>query len=136
REGRKNAVRGLPGLPPSPSLARRKAMAVRLECISPILRVNALRASLDYYFRVLGFTKASWVKDDAAFGMVTRDGCSIYLCEKEQGQPGTWLWIGVDGDVDALYQQFKARGATFREGPTNYSWAYEFRATDPDGPVI
>jgi predicted lactoylglutathione lyase len=111
-------------------------MPVRFECISPILRVNDLRASLDYYVRVLGFTKAEWVKDDATFGMVQRDGCCVYLCENDQGQPGTWFWIGVDGDVDALYRQFKEKGASFREEPTNYSWAYEFRVQDPDGHVI
>src|SRR5437867_8559263 len=87
REARKNAVPELPGLPPSRNFARRTAMAVRLECISPILRVNDLRASLDYYIRVLGFAKASWVKDDANFGMITRDGYNIYLCQKDQGQP-------------------------------------------------
>ena len=105
------------------------------ECISPILRVASLRASLDYYVRVLGFTKAAWVSDNATFGMVTRDGCSIYLCENDQGHPGTWVWIGVH-DVEKLDREFRQRGAVIREGLTNYSWAYELRVEDPDGHVI
>jgi uncharacterized glyoxalase superfamily protein PhnB len=111
-------------------------MPVKLENISPILRVNNLRASLDYYVRVLGFTKADWVKDGATFGMVIRDGFGIYFCENDQGHPGTWFWIGVDGDIDALYQDLKANGAKIHEAPTNYSWAYELRVADPDGHII
>ena len=52
-----------------------------------------------------------------------------------QGQPGTWIWIGVE-DAAALFEEYKARGATIRQEPTNYSWAYEMRVEDPDGHVL
>jgi len=107
----------------------------QFECISPILRVRDLKVSLDYYVRVLGFAKADWMSDDATFGMVKRDGCSLYLCENDQGCAGTWLWIGVE-DVEAVDEEYRKSGAKIREGLTNYSWAYELRVEDPDGHVI
>jgi uncharacterized glyoxalase superfamily protein PhnB len=66
---------------------------------------------------------------------VSRDGKSIMLCERGQGQPGTWLWIGVD-DADALFAEFSAKGARIQSSPQNFSWAYEFAAEDPDGHVL
>ena len=52
-----------------------------------------------------------------------------------QGQPGTWVWIGVE-DVMPLHGEYVASGATILQGPTNYSWALEFRVEDPDGHVL
>jgi uncharacterized glyoxalase superfamily protein PhnB len=66
---------------------------------------------------------------------VSRDQKSIMLCEREQGQPGTWLWIGVD-DADVLFAEFSAKGAHIRRPPQNFSWAYEFEVEDPDGHVL
>src|SRR5215831_4724993 len=75
-----------------------------------------------YYMQTLGFS-LDWDAD----GMisVSRDGKSIMLCEREQGQPGTWLWIGVE-DASALFAEFAAKGAHIRSKPQNFSWAYEF----------
>jgi hypothetical protein len=56
------------------------------ECANPILRVASLAASVRYYVEVLGFTNAEWGGES----------------EGDQGQPGTWVWVGV-GDVRALY---------------------------------
>ena len=36
--------------------------------------------------------------------------------EGDQGQPGTWAWIGV-GDVEALYEEYKAKGANILRPP-------------------
>ena len=41
---------------------------------------------------------------------VSRDRKSIMLCEGAQGQPGVWLWIGVD-DADEFFAEFLAKGA-------------------------
>jgi predicted lactoylglutathione lyase len=103
-----------------------------IEHVTPILRVEDLEASRHYYMQKLGF-----VLDWDADGMisVSRDNESIMLCEREQGQPGTWLWIGVD-DVDALFAEFSAKGAHIRSPPKNFSWAYEFAVEDPDGHVL
>jgi|SRR5690606_8980896 len=105
----------------------------RFERADPILRVEDMARSLRYYTDILGFTSADWGTDD--FTCVTRDGASIYLCARDQGQPGTWVWIGVD-DVEDLYRELSERGATFAHEPRNYPWAYEMKVLDPDGHVL
>ncbi|HSV22589.1 MAG TPA: VOC family protein [Xanthobacteraceae bacterium] len=97
-----------------------------IENVTPILRVENLEASRRYYIQTLGFS-LDWDTDGAI--SVSRDGKSIMLCEGEQGQPGTWLWIGVE-DADALYAEFLAKGAHIRSPPQNFSWAYEFEVAD------
>jgi uncharacterized glyoxalase superfamily protein PhnB len=89
--------------------------------------------SLRYYVDVLGFANADWGGDD--FTLVTRDGAGIYLSEGDQGHPGTWVWVGVD-DVAALYREYAASGATIREPPRNFPWAYEMKVEDPDGHIL
>jgi hypothetical protein len=71
----------------------------RFECADPILRVADMSRSLNNYVNVLGFKNAEWGSGD--FTAVTRDGAGIDLCRDGQGQPGTWVWIGV-ADVEAL----------------------------------
>jgi hypothetical protein len=40
---------------------------------------------------------------------VSRDGRGLMLCEGGQGNPGTWVWIGVD-DTASLFDEYRARG--------------------------
>ena len=105
----------------------------KFECANPILNVADMARSVRYYVDVLGFTNAEWGGDD--FTCVTRDSAGIYLSEGDQGQPGTWAWIGVD-DVEVLYEEYKARGATILHPPENHSWAREMKVGDPDGHVL
>jgi uncharacterized glyoxalase superfamily protein PhnB len=102
------------------------------ENITPILRVERLDASLEYYVNALGF-EVDW--QDGAMASISRGGHAIMLCEGAQGNPGTWVWIGVE-DAQALCEEYVASGATITQAPTNYPWAYEMRATDPDGHVL
>lgn len=103
------------------------------EHADPILSVSDMSATLKYYVDVLGFTNASWGSDD--FSYVHRDTAGIYLCRRGQGQPGTWVWVGV-GDVAALYEEYKAAGANIRLAPVNHPWGYEMQVEDPDGHVL
>lgn len=105
-----------------------------VENVIPILRVANMRRSLDYYSRVLGFD-LDWGGDDEPMASVSRDGHSLMLCEGDQGNSGTWLWIGVH-DVMPLYEEIRARGAMIKDEPTNYEWALEMRIEDPDGHVL
>jgi uncharacterized glyoxalase superfamily protein PhnB len=107
------------------------AMAL-IENVTPILRVENLEASRHYYVETLGFS-LDW--DAGPMISVSRDGKSIMLCERAQGQPGAWLWIGVE-DADALFAEFSRKGAHIRSPPQNFSWAYEFQLEDPDGHVL
>ena len=79
--------------------------------------------------------KVQRVADPPDFGGVSRDNYSIMLCEDGQGHPGTWLWMGVE-DADEFYEEYKASGATIRDEPVNYPWAYEMRVEDLDGHVL
>ena len=102
---------------------------------TPILNVKNLPASLDYYVRVLGFNK-DWVDGDPPkMASVSRDKADIMLCQNAQGQPGTWIWVGVS-DAELLFEKYKAQGVAILQEPTNYSWAYEMRLKDPDGHVL
>jgi catechol 2,3-dioxygenase-like lactoylglutathione lyase family enzyme len=106
---------------------------IRFERADPILRVADLQRSLAYYVDVLGFRNADWGGDD--FTCVSRDNASIYLSEGDQGQPGTWVWVGVE-DVALLYEELKARGAMILHPPENFPWALEMKVGDPDGHVM
>ncbi len=103
-----------------------------IENVTPILRVEDLEASRRYYIQTLGFS-LDWDAD--AMISVSRDGKSIMLCERAQGRPGVWLWIGVE-DADALFAEFVAKNAQVRSPPQNFTWAYEFQVEDPDGHVL
>ena len=105
----------------------------RFEHANPILSVRDLSRSVRYYVDVLGFTNAEWGGDD--FTLVARDTAGIYLCRGEQGNAGTWLWVGVE-DVAALHDEYTRSGAEIIEGPRNFPWAYEMKVTDPDGHVL
>src|SRR5881296_2015950 len=107
-----------------------KAAAIAFEGVTPILRVERLAASIDYYVKLLGF-KVDWHQPNI-MASVSRDRCEIMLCEGDQGNPGTWVWIGVE-DVQPLFEDYTVKGAKIRRPPTNYPWAYEMQIEDPDG---
>jgi uncharacterized glyoxalase superfamily protein PhnB len=104
-----------------------------LECVVPILRVENLPASIDHYVKVLGF-KVDW-HEPGIMASVSRYRCSIMLCEGDQGNPGTWMWIGAE-DVEPLFEEYVSKGAKIRHPPTNYPWAYEMQVEDPDRHVL
>jgi catechol 2,3-dioxygenase-like lactoylglutathione lyase family enzyme len=106
----------------------------RVENITPILSVLDMSRSLAFYVDILGFTNADWGDDN--FTCVSRDKRSLYLCKGGQGSPGTWIWIGFDGDIFSLQQSLQSIGVTIKLPPTNYSWALEMHIEDPDGHVL
>jgi catechol 2,3-dioxygenase-like lactoylglutathione lyase family enzyme len=110
-----------------------KAGATMFGGVNPIFRVRSLPASIDYYVRVLGF-KVDW-HQPGIIASVSRGRCSIMLCEGDQGNPGTWVWIGAE-DIEPLFEEYSSKGAKIRHAPTNYEWAYEMQIEDPDGNVL
>ena len=99
---------------------------------TPILRVADLAASLAYYLDILGF-KIDWQGETIA--SVSRVDCCLFLSEGDQGNPGTWVWIGV-ADAEALHAELAAKGARIRQPPTNFRWALETQVEDLDGNVL
>jgi predicted enzyme related to lactoylglutathione lyase len=114
-------------------MADSKEVRVRFEGSQAILRVEDMEASLRFYVGVLGFENANWGTDE--FTSVSRDNAAIYLCRRDQGRGGAWVWVGVE-DVRELHRQYKARGVKIRMPPTNYPWALEMQIEDPDGNVL
>lgn len=106
---------------------------VHFEGSQPILRIENMKASLDFYVGKLGFENANW--GDSEFTYVSRDRAGIYLCRGSQGAGAAWVWIGVE-DAEKLHEELKARGVAIRLPPTNYSWALEMQVEDPDGNVL
>jgi len=100
--------------------------------VNPVFRVRDLDAAIDYYVRALGF-KIDW--QGPFIAAVSRGRCSIFLSQGDQGNPGSWVWIGV-GDAEALFEEYSTTGAKIRHPPTNYPWAYEMQVEDPDGNVL
>jgi len=98
----------------------------------PILWVRDLDASVRYYTERLGFT-IDW--SGSGMSSVSRGDASVMLCRGAQGNPGTWVWIGV-GSAEALYDELTASGADVKLPPTNYPWALEIHVVDPDGHVL
>ncbi len=105
----------------------------KLAHATPILRVTHIAASYEYYTKALGF-KIDW--QFGGFGSVSRDKCTLMLCEGGQGHTGTWIWIAAE-DVDNLFAEWSRSGANIRQGPTNYPWgSREIQVLDPDGHVL
>jgi len=114
---------------------RDKEAVTRIENIAPILNVKDLSESIGFYVGKLGFIEADWGKG-GQFTYVSKDGSGIYLCQDGQGHPGTWVWIGFDGDIRALHDTLRSKGVEIIEPPVNRGWALEMKVRDPDGHVL
>ncbi len=87
-----------------------------------------------FYVDLLGFEEEDWGDDN--FTSIKRDSGSLYLCRGAQGNPGTWIWVGFDGDIFQLYEVLIAKGVKIKNPPRNFSWAFEMHVEDPDGHIL
>ena len=110
------------------------ALSFRIENIAPIFYVKDMSRSVAFYVDILGVKNAEWGNEN--FIIVGRDNSGLYLCKGRQGHPGTWIWIGFDGDIFSLHQQLISKRVTIKLPPTNFSWAYEMQVVDPDGHIL
>lgn len=109
---------------------------MKFEKAVPILYSANVRNSLNYYTEKLGFTEKWEWGDPPDFGGVVRDEVQIFFCETGQGNPGTWLSVFME-DVDAYYEDIKARGAKILSVPDDKPWfVREMLVQDPDGHII
>jgi GrpB-like predicted nucleotidyltransferase (UPF0157 family)/catechol 2,3-dioxygenase-like lactoylglutathione lyase family enzyme len=106
--------------------------APRFENVTPVLRVESMRVSLDFYVR-LGFQIVWDWGEPTTFACIKRGDVSIFLCEKDQGTGATWLFIDVD-DVDRLHDEYVRRGIAITKPPVDQPWnRREMHVEDPDG---
>lgn len=106
----------------------------RIENVAPVLYVKDMALTLSFYVDILGFKNADWGDDN--FTSINRDNTCLYLCRGGQGLPGTWVWIGFDGDIFSLHENLKEKGVIIKLPPTNFSWAYEMQIEYPNGHVL
>lgn len=102
-----------------------RAEATKFGGATPVFRVQNLRASIEYDVNALGF-KVNFEYPD--FASVSRDLCGIFLCVGDQGNPGTWVWIGVE-DVEVLLEAPRPKGANVCHKPSNYRRAIGWTCT-------
>ena len=112
--------------------------------MTPVLCVTDLPASLDYYTGKLGFA-VSWSWSDGArfdedehptFACVRRGDSCLFLCERGQGNPGSWICLNVRtrDELNRLFAEYEASGATILQPPTEEPWGMvEMLVEDPDG---
>ena len=115
-------------------MAENERLNFRLENVTPILHVKDISKSLEFYVDILGFKNAEW--GDENFTGINRDNTGLYLCTGKQGVPGTWIWMGFNGDIFSLHQKLESFGVKIKLPPTNFSWAYEMQIEDPDGHLL
>ena len=112
--------------------------------MTPVLCVDDLPASLAYYADRLGFAIAWAWSDDAAFeqpdhptfACVRRGDSCLFLCEKGQGNPGSWICLNVRtrAELTALHEEYVASGARVLAPPTEEPWGMvEMLVEDLDG---
>jgi catechol 2,3-dioxygenase-like lactoylglutathione lyase family enzyme len=121
-------------------------LEVRLEGLT--LRVADVRRSLEFYGGKLGFC----VEIDKAprfamirvggptggtIGLLAHDGAhpagSISMTPEQRS--GIHVELTTD-DLDALYEDLKAKGVVFFEPPHEEPWERSMRARDPDGYTV
>lgn len=104
--------------------------AKRIENTIPVLPVQDLERSIEFFRRTLGF-EVDWKTAEVC--SVVRDGCSIMLQRRVDDSRGT-VWIGLEDD--SLYAGLAEAGAVVIQAPTKRPWAYEMKIADPDGNIL
>jgi predicted enzyme related to lactoylglutathione lyase len=97
----------------------------------PELPVADVEKAQIYYRDILGFDIA-WTYPDKSIGAVSRDEIAIFLSRRNDVSPNKH-WIFAD-DVDATFEEMKARGAKITEDIENKPWNLrQFTIEDLDG---
>ena len=111
----------------------------------PVLQVNDVSVSMDWYSAILGFTGWTFPKTAPySFALLSRDGVELML-QRDLGRTviaaapdsGWAVYIRVQGgDLLELATQIKTKTRLLRE-PTRMPYReVEFAIEDPDGHVI
>jgi uncharacterized glyoxalase superfamily protein PhnB len=100
---------------------------------APVLHVPDVQAAVGYYRDVLGF--ASDFGDDL-YAVVWRDNSAIHFVRGDRSPSGVHLFQWVR-DVDACYEEIKARGAEIAAEPEDQRYGIrDFNVRDPNGVSI
>src|SRR5690349_10274086 len=114
--------------------------------IIPTVRCRNLKASLDFYTKILDFRRSdgSDPVGDSGFAILSRAGDLLFLSTGTgDGEFGQAVVVMTE-DVDALFSKFLSRGLVppggegpVHNGPTDQTWGTrEFYVDDPDGNTL
>ena len=132
----------------APKRRKREGASKNLASISPFFIVENLQASISYYIERMGFRlDFQGPKEDPFYGRVSRDGIGIMLKailpdvlprpNRTRHEWARWDAYIYALDPDALFNEFKQRGASF---VTELSFIddglWGFEVTDADGYVL
>jgi len=106
----------------------------------PVIATSEVRATVDYYSRVLGFKEHFVFGEPPVYAGVERDGVLLYiahdlrlaaLIKSNDLHPDIFLWVQ---DVDALFAEHRERGAKIIEDVSDRPWdARQYVVEDPNG---
>lgn len=100
-----------------------------------VFHVTDMQQSLDFYQNALGFEATFTWEDPVSYAVLKRGDISIHLSKAENSSTpkGNSLYVFVH-DVDAVYDEFIARGASIENPPKTYEYGMrDFDVIDPDG---
>jgi uncharacterized glyoxalase superfamily protein PhnB len=107
--------------------------AFKLTNLAPVLHVKDMPTALAYYRDKLGFNVTFSWQEPPRYVCLCLDDVSIHLNSYVPPEGASHLAIFCKG-VDALHEQFVARGVTITEPITDEPYGMrEFVITDPDG---
>ena len=127
-------------------------MQKQLLRISPLLQVSDMNKSVEFYTKKLGFEE-KW-RDGDGFVILSRDGCDLFLGQKQtkvdlrnvtaRTKPDGFADYDLHfhcavGAADALWGEFSKAGVntTEKDGPVTSEYGIrDFSVIDPDGYTI
>jgi uncharacterized glyoxalase superfamily protein PhnB len=110
--------------------------------VDPVFVVADVERSLRWYGDLFGFRAVHVAGETpAAYAVLKRDGACLHLLRKSEDERGlgspAQAQFRIDGGVDELFGQVKAKGATVLQPPADQSWGHrDFMVADPDGNIV
>lgn len=106
----------------------------------PVVATADVRATVEYYRQVLGFSEHFIYGDPPVYAGVARDGVLLYITADPKMaaalkagdlHPDVFLWVH---DVDSVFAEHKRRGAKIIEDIGDRAWdARQYVVEDPNG---
>jgi catechol 2,3-dioxygenase-like lactoylglutathione lyase family enzyme len=119
---------------------------VNVESHATVLLVDDVALALDYYRDKLGFEGHAWEVNPTHYGYASRGGRNVHFAcfgdappkpNSDPVPPDMFdLYVYV-GDVEALYEELRKRGAEILNGPVDTTYGLrEIRVRDPHGYIL
>ncbi len=122
-----------------------EAVRPTLKTIAPQFVVPDVVRAAEYYRDILGFAIVGYFWEPPVYAIVQRDGVELHFGRQDGERSGGNRAVRCDGvdayvrvtAVDALADEFRARGADVLEGPVTRGYGMrEMLVRDRDGFVI